>query len=304
MKIGIISDSDSFVPTARALVSQRIQVALFYSPSPDSYTNQVVEIFIKQLRLPTTREKNPQTDIYHWLRHEQPDVCFIIGYNQLIALDKLNGLSTQLFNIHFGSLPAFRGPSPIFWQLKRGIENIGLCIHGLNEKYDDGPVYWKKEIPNLPNYNLKYVSLIFSELCVEGVFLILQRLLTKIPLIKMTHSSSNNGYQHRPSFQDVSVDWSRMTSDEICNLIKACNPWNKGAITFWKRQEIKLMDGKVTDSCNGSAGKVTDLSEKIKIATVDGKAIEVSMIYYLDSYWSAYHLPQLGFNIGDQLGNL
>jgi len=263
-----------------------------------------VEIFIKQLRLPTTREKNPQTDIYHWLRHEQPDVCFIIGYNQLIALNKLKGLSTQLFNIHFGLLPAFRGPSPIFWQLKRGGENIGLCIHGLNEKYDDGPVYWKKEIPNLPNYNLKYVSLIFSELCVEGVFLILQRLLTKVPLVEISRSSSCRGYQHRPSFEDVSVDWSRMTSNEICNLIKACNPWNKGAITFWKRQEIKLMDGKVTELCNATAGKIIDLNEKLKIATIDGKTIEVSMIYYLDSYWSAYHLPQLGFNIGNQLGNL
>lgn len=304
MKIGIISDSDSFVPTARALVSQKIQVALFYAPSPDSYTNQVVDIFTRQFRIPTTREKNPKTDIYYWFRREQFDVCFIIGYNQLIALDKLNGLSTQLFNIHFGLLPAFRGPSPIFWQLKRGIENIGLCIHGLNEKYDNGPVYWKKEIPNLSHYNLKYVSLIFSELCVEGIFFILQYLLTKVPLLEITHSSATSGYQHRPSFKDVSVNWANMTSNEICNLIKACNPWNKGAITFWKRQEIKLMDGKVTDSCNATAGKIIDLNEKLKIATIDGKSIEVSMIYYLDSYWSAYHLTQLGFNIEDQFDNL
>lgn len=304
MKIGIISDSDSFVPTARALVSQKIQVALFYAPSPDSYTNQVVDIFTRQFRIPTTREKNPKTDIYYWFRREQPDVCFIIGYNQLIALDKLKGFCTQLFNIHFGLLPAFRGPSPIFWQLKRGIENIGLCIHGLNEKYDDGPVYWKKEIPNLPHYNLKYVSLIFSELCVEGVFFILQSLLTKVPLVEIARSSSCCGYQHRPSFKDVSVDWCHMTSDEICNLIKACNPWNKGAITFWKRQEIKLMDGKVTELCNATAGKIIDLNEKLKIATIDGKSIEVSMIYYLDCYWPAYHLTQLGFNTGDQLGNL
>lgn len=81
MRIGIISDAESFMPLAGALVSQKIQVLLFYSPNADAYINQKVDTFAKQFRLPVTTESNKDTDIYNWLWQNKLEVCFIIGYH-------------------------------------------------------------------------------------------------------------------------------------------------------------------------------------------------------------------------------
>ena len=299
MRIGIISDAESFMPLAGALVSQKIQVLLFYSPNADAYINQKVDALAKQFRLPVTTESNKDTDIYNWLWQNKLEVCFIIGYNRLLVLDKLNGLSTKLFNIHFGSLPSFRGPSPVFWQLKKGSDQLGLCIHQLNDKFDSGAIYWMKEIPNLPHYNFKFVSYIFSQLCVEGAFFILQCLFNNIPLVEIKREGQISAYQKRPTLADVSIDWNQMTASEICHLIKACNPWNKGAITFWKKQEIKLMDARVTGGVDEQPGTIISTDDKLQIVSADKKILEVSMLFYMDSYWSAYQLKELGFASGD-----
>ena len=299
MRIGIISDSDCCIPLAGTLVSQKVQVYLFYSLSPDSFTNQKVKAFTEQFHIPFTEEKNRGNDIYEWIQKGKYDVCFIVGYSRLIQLDKLKNLSTNLFNIHFGPLPAFRGPVPVFWQLKYGVEKLGMAIHKLNKNFDEGAVVWMKEIPNLPHYNFKSVMQLFSELCVEGAFFILQCFMSRLPLIEIDRKHINPSFQKRPLLQDVSIDWEHITANDICNLTRACNPWNKGAIAFFKKQEIKLMDARISGDCIEPAGTIISTDDKLKIACSDGKSIEVSMLYYMDSYQPSYNFKQLYGSVGE-----
>lgn len=300
MVIGVISDSDAFIPLVGMLLSQRIKVSVFYSPSPDLFVNRQVELFSRQVGLSIVIEREKDGEVYDWLHHQKVDICFVIGYNRRIALDRLKGVSTQLFNIHFGLLPSFRGPSPVFWQLKKGGAHLGLSIHRLADQLDRGEVYWKKEIPNLPHYNLRYVSQLFNQLCVEGVAFILQRLVNHQSLIAITDQSAVSDYQKRPTLKDVSIDWTQMKASEIVDLVKACNPWNKGAITSFKGQEVKLMDAVIGGMSAGKPGEITDLSEKLSIATVDGKTLESSMLFFMDAYWSVHHLQSMGFRVGDR----
>ncbi len=49
--------------------------------------------------------------------------------------------SGSLFlNLHPSFLPANRGPEPVFWQLKSGMNKIGVTIHKLAENFDTGDV--------------------------------------------------------------------------------------------------------------------------------------------------------------------
>ena len=43
-------------------------------------------------------------------------------------------------NLHPSFLPANRGPEPVFWQLKSGMDKIGVTIHKLAENFDTGDV--------------------------------------------------------------------------------------------------------------------------------------------------------------------
>lgn len=299
MRIGIISDSDCCIPLAGTLVSQSVQVELFYSLSPDSFTNQKVKAFAEQFHIPLTEEKQKDYDIYEWIQKGKFTVCFIVGYSRLIRLDKLKNLSNNLFNIHFGPLPAFRGPVPVFWQLKYGVEKLGMAIHRLNKNFDEGAVVWVKEIPNLSHYNFRSVMQLFSELCVEGAFFVLQCLMSRLSLIEIDRKHISPSFQKRPLLQDVSIDWEHITANDICNLTRAGNPWNKGAIAFFKKQEIKLIDARISGDCIEPAGTIISIDDKLKIACSDGKSIEVAMLYYMDSYQPSYNFKQLYGSVGE-----
>jgi len=68
--------------------------------------------------------------------------CFPYLIPQSIwELPKLSSL-----NIHPSLLPHFRGPSPLFWQLKAGSKVFGITIHQLNQYFDQGNILLQKKV--------------------------------------------------------------------------------------------------------------------------------------------------------------
>ncbi len=299
MKIGIISNSDNLIPLTYALVSNGIQAHTFFSKSQDVVSNQRAQQFLDQAQVKYA-VGSEETSLYSWLQYGKFDVCFVLGYGKLIRLEKLQGLSTRLFNIHFGPLPAYKGPTPIFWQLKHGCDKIGLAIHRLTEKFDEGAVVWRKEIDNQPYFNYKLVEQQLSNLSVEGVFFILGMIGRGIPLLDLPVINTPS-YYSRPQLEDVSIRWNDMSAAEVCSLIRAGNPWNKGALTIYKGQEVKLMDAEVVSlefknvTAANKPGSILEMSKTLLIHCSDNKAISVSMIYFMDSYIPAYQLHLFGF---------
>lgn len=305
-KLGIISNSDSFIPLAYTLAAQQLQVYIFYSPSKDESINQKVNGFIQQSKFPFVEEKNKEKDLYKWLQDGDYDVCFILGYSYLIDVKKLKHLHTQLFNIHFGLLPAFKGPVPVFWQLKKGAETMGLTIYELNNKFDDGNIVWIKEIKNLPHHNYQTVNQLFSQLCIEGVFYILRFIQINIP-VPVINSQQKPGYQKRPALNDVMINWQQMSAKEICNLVRACNPWNKGALTIYNKQELKLMDAVIITTINlpeknRLPGTIVKAEEQLHVYCCDGNIININMVFYNDCFIPAYRVKDWGFKKGELLG--
>lgn len=50
------------------------------------------------------------------------------------------------FNIHPSLLPKYRGPNPVFWQLKNAEPHTGVTLHLVNDLVDGGDVVLQKEI--------------------------------------------------------------------------------------------------------------------------------------------------------------
>jgi len=301
MRIGIITNTDTFIPFAYALASQQIPVHVYFSPGPDDFVNQKVSAFALQFNLNITEEKNP-ADLYTWLLQGNYDVSFMLGYKYLINLDKLKTCPTQLFNIHFGTLPAYRGSTPVFWQLKQG-DKIGVTIHRVSKKFDDGPIYWLKEADVLPHFNYEIANQLLGQICVEGVFYMLQLLMNKMPL-PVIAGIGKSAYQKRPVLKDISINWQQMTASEICNLIRAVNPWNKGAITTFNQQEVKLMDAQIlidASVTNAAPGTIVNNEQYLQIQCCDNKTIAVNMLFFSSFYLPACQAKLFGFVNGQRL---
>lgn len=302
MRIAIISNSDQFIPLAYTLANQNLQVCIFLSPPEDPFIHRKAVTFCQTVQLPVKVEEKPG-DVYEWMEEVHPSVLFVIGYRQLLDVSHKVMQHFPSFNIHPGPLPAFRGPVPVFWQIKKGSPYLGMTIHHLSSRFDAGNIVWYREIRDQPHYNYGLVHQVFSQLAVEGVLFVLDMLGRKLPLPVIHKAGVRNTYHKRPVLKDVSINWQEMSAVEICNLVRACNPWNKGALTTFNGQEMKLMDARVIEGkTGGDPGRVMYLKESVCIACADGKWIRTDMYFLNDCFVSGFYLGKYGMGDGVRLG--
>jgi len=306
LKIGIISNSFSCVPSAYSLLSQGLKVNIFFSPSLEEGVTEQVIGFCKQYELNITTEKNKEKDLYKWINEGSFTVCFLIGYGRLILLHKLSPSKPLLYNIHFGLLPAFRGPSPVFWQLKKGNTELGLCMHVLSEKFDAGNVVWQKTINRQPHFNYTMLTQLFAQLAAEGLVYSLRFIQNHIPLPILPASTAPSGYQKKPALTDVLINWTTMEANTIVQLVNACNAWNKGALAVFKGEELKIIDAKEEEytepwQAHWLPGTILQTDHSVKIACCNQQILSVNMFFYRGFYLPAYHAVNYGIKEGEKI---
>lgn len=85
------------------------------------------------------------TDI---LRHDvHPDLIVTACFPRRLPPALLNRPRSGCLNVHPSPLPAYRGPSPVFWQLRAGETMSGVTIHKLSEALDAGDIVARESIP-------------------------------------------------------------------------------------------------------------------------------------------------------------
>ena len=131
--------------------------------------------------------------------------------------------------------------------------------------------------------------------------------MNSLPVAEITKPEVKPGYQKRPVLQDVLINWQQMSAVEICNLVRACNPWNKGAMTFLTGQEIKILDAVVVSNITipseyQKAGTIVQNDDKLLFYCSDGQAISSNMLFFNDAFIAAYQCKYWGLTVGLQLG--
>jgi len=70
----------------------------------------------------------------------KPDLLVCVGFSKLFSHELLNVARIGGINAHPSALPKWRGPTPVFWQLKEGMNHLPITVHWLDAKEDNGPV--------------------------------------------------------------------------------------------------------------------------------------------------------------------
>jgi methionyl-tRNA formyltransferase len=79
-------------------------------------------------------------------------------------------------NIHHAPLPKYRGMMPNFWQMYNNEKRVGMTIHEINPKIDDGRIILQKEVDIAPGETLdtliKRTKRIGAHLMIEAIEMI------------------------------------------------------------------------------------------------------------------------------------
>lgn len=80
------------------------------------------------------------------LRRHAADIGLSVCHPRRIPLAVCAAMRVDLLNLHPSLLPAYRGPAPLFWQLRGGEQHIGVTLHRLTETLDAGPVLAQRAV--------------------------------------------------------------------------------------------------------------------------------------------------------------
>lgn len=128
-------------------------------------------------------------------------------------------------NLHPSLLPAYRGPYPVFWQLKNGELKTGVTLHLVNEEIDAGDIVLQTEVPLRAGLRGRAIE---SRLGEFGAKLFLEALrLYQLNNINIQPQSwIQASYMPTPKYEDfeISPNWS---ARHAFSFIRGTEEWSR-----------------------------------------------------------------------------
>lgn len=131
--------------------------------------------------------------------------------------------SIACLNIHPSLLPTYRGPHPVFWQLKRGEQKMGVSLHRVNAEFDAGDIILQREIVFADGLRGRAIDALIgtqgARLCVEAI---------KLYRVKKVNARSQRGvdysYYPAPVYHDFELllDWPAL---QAFNFMRGTDQW-------------------------------------------------------------------------------
>jgi methionyl-tRNA formyltransferase len=250
-------------------------------------------------------KKNFNTDILNWLHIHQPDVVLVKTFPYLVPAAALAMAPKGFINFHYAPLPEWRGSNPLFWMLRNRAATGGVTVHEMNANYDAGDILVEKTFPVSQNINFGFFYTQLAYLGLDLTVELLKKLETGTLERKKQDHTKAKWYAH-PTSSDLFINWQTMEAEEITSLVKACNPWNKGAGTKWKGWPFgityaSVSNGPIPEKTDPGTILSIDTSTGFTIASKDGKAILAEVVYCEEGFYPGYCLSAFGLQKNDRL---
>ena len=245
-----------------------------------------------------------------WLHTYQPDVVLVKTFPWLIPATMLVIPPKGFINFHYAPLPAYRGPSPLFWMIRNQVRQGGVTVHRMDEQFDAGPVILQQPVSIHPDDTF---GMLVSQLAFAGLHCC-QALLQGLAADTLQQTAQQEqfaGWYRRQTPADLVVDWERMSASSIRALVLACNPWNKGAATSCNNWIFGLTDVSLVNMIdNGNEqshlpGTILSVDDKngVLVSCVQNQLLRIDVIYCEEGFFPGYKLSSFGIRPGHRLGH-
>lgn len=309
MKIILLTSSTYSIPAMHHLATQKMLHTVVIAGVPDKY-NLLVELNAQHRHIPHKRllKEEWAAGLKGLLDEIQPIVVFVFGCPYKIPPELFPIPKYGFFNIHFSLLPAYRGPSPLFWQIKNGETNSGITIHKITAALDAGPMLAQKETTIMPGETCGLLAARLSVDAVEVITQAIKRLVNTGTDMLLPQNGESATYFKRPGIDDIRIDWDRHSAAEIENLVNATNPDYGGATASFRGQPFRIIETNriLLDQPNTvPPGTIVhaDVNYGVIVACKNGEYIRINVAQIAEGIFSGFKLAGLGIKAGEQFGD-
>lgn len=309
MKIILLTGGSYSIPAIHYLSGQKILHGIAI-PGPSNKNNIPIELNAQHLNIPCKRflKNELVTGFKDWLAELQPDVVFVFGCGYKIASELFSIPKFGFYNIHFSLLPAYRGNSPVFWQIKNGEETGGITIHQMTDEYDSGPMLAQQELSISQGDSHGLYS---ARLSLESVAVIakgIEKLISTGNSLLLPQNEDRAGYFSRPAVDDLKIDWEKQSAKQIENIVNACNPDYGGAVAMFRGQPFRILEVNQVNMNNPAEfapGTIvhSDINYGVIVACNNGQFLRINIAQLSEGIFSTFKLGGLGIAAGERFEN-
>ena len=278
-------------------------------PSQNQDILPTLQDFARQAGIPFfTFEKNGlSAQLLAWVSQSQADVVFMMTFPWRIPVDVLSAFPNKLYNFHYGLLPEMRGADPVFESIRQQKKESGISVHRVDEGIDTGAVVFRHAVPLQPDVTHGILCTQLSYLGAQIVPVLLQLLQNgQEPIVSA--DNSNAQYFRKPGLGEVCINWEMQTASDIHALVRACNPWNKGAYTQWNGWNMRVVNTSVVEAASNPTvypGTIVsaDAQQGIRVACKNNTQLSIEYIYTDEGFMPAHKLLAFGIKTHDRFSN-
>ena len=242
MKVVIASSSYVSKPLISLLSSSREHELIGLITNPDKATGRGMNIVPNELASwgmsngINVLKPEGRDNLKDLIKTLNPEIVITIAYGQIIPEDFLNLPKYGWINVHFSSLPRWRGAAPVQWAILSADKETGVTIFHLDKGMDTGPVYLSESVSIERD---ETTEMLLTRLSNIGADLAIQSL-SKIQTGIEPVAQSNSGVTLAPKItkNDGKINWHENT-DEIFNRYRAL-AGNPGIWTLLGELRLKI----------------------------------------------------------------
>ena len=230
----------SLIPFKKLLSSEhRIAAVGIYDPiifdnKIIALENESLALAAKQAEIPVIDLSQPVKDIARSCSGFTIDLMLMSCYSKRLPDALIHLADKGCYNLHPSLLPAYRGPEPIFWQMKHASE-MGVSWHQVVSDFDAGDIAAQKKVIFDDGLTHAEISLLLAETAAD----LMPELLTQISTSTLQCTKQDVAqlsYFSYPQPSDFIIDTSS-DAQQIYNFMSATQAFG---LTYRYRYETSL----------------------------------------------------------------
>lgn len=154
----------------------------------------------------------------------EPDYLLVACFPMILSQTWLSLPREECINVHPSLLPSYRGPTPLFWQLREGERETGVTLHVVETALDAGDIVAQQSIPLPAGARFSEVNANLARLGAELMVDMLVRLGTGVGVPRTAQDEALASYQPFPKGTDFRFD-THFSAERAYRFMEGVKEW-------------------------------------------------------------------------------
>lgn len=169
----------------------------------------------------------------------RPDILVVAGFSSIFRQPLLATARLGVLNLHAGRLPAYRGGSPLNWQILNGEREAGLSVIRMDGGIDTGPVLAAGSLPIGPDDTIADLHAAANDAFPPLVLAAIARM--ERGETGDVQDEAAAAYWHQRNDGDGRLFWDRLDAARAHAFVRALTRPYPGAFCFLDGRELRIL---------------------------------------------------------------